>query len=82
MLPAVLSNVQQVWSFSPPVDEELLSEDFRSSSPISMPDHAMVEYQHPSRLHEVGDDAPERPVSEDISMRDAFEGATEKMEAR
>ncbi|KAF2112655.1 F-box/WD repeat-containing protein pof1 [Lophiotrema nucula] len=30
--------IMEVWSFSPPDDE---SEDFRSSSPASMPDHAM-----------------------------------------
>jgi F-box and WD-40 domain protein CDC4 len=57
----------QVWSFSPPEDE--LSDDFRSSSPIAISDHA-VDYltQEGSPRHS------RRPASEDISMIDAFSG--------
>ena len=53
----------QVWSFSPPEDD--FGEAFRSSSPVSMPDATMTEYQ----------DARERPSldSEDVRMPDVFE---------
>lgn len=43
--------IMEVWSFSPPEDD---LEDFRSSSPMSMPDHSSDDlYAHP----------PTRPVS-------------------
>ncbi|KAI9827919.1 MAG: hypothetical protein M1819_006862 [Sarea resinae] len=53
----------QVWSFSPP--DEVMSERFRSSSPVSMPDQAMTDYQN--------DESLERLDGGDMSMPDAFD---------
>jgi len=54
-----------VWSFSPPEDD--FAEELRSSSPVSLPDHNMTDYQ----------DAPERLEGGDVPMADVVEsGAT------
>jgi F-box and WD-40 domain protein CDC4 len=58
--------MSQVWSFSPPEDE-LFDDEFRSSSPLSMPDHVVDFLADGSSRH------GRRPASEDISMIDAFE---------
>lgn len=55
--------VMEVWSFSPP--DEVMSERFRSSSPVSMPDQAMTDYQN--------DESLERLDGGDMSMPDAFD---------
>lgn len=60
MLVQHLLTSQQVWSFAPP--EEEIFADFRSSSPVSMPDHALAEYQDADSLR--------RPVSQEITMGD------------
>lgn len=51
----------QVWSFSPP--EVDFAEELRSSSPVSLPDHTMADYQ----------DAAERLERADVDMADALE---------
>jgi len=56
----------QVWSFSPPEDELV---DDRSGSPVSMPDHAMAEYQI---------DQEQEGLPEDVDMADAFEADEKK----
>jgi F-box and WD-40 domain protein CDC4 len=60
----------QVWSFAPPEDE--LVDDFRSSSPVSMPDHSMAEYQD-GATSRIPASISARPVSEDISMADVYD---------
>lgn len=41
----------QVWSFAPPEDD---TEDFRSSSPMSMPDHSSDDlYSQPPPVHPI-----------------------------
>lgn len=54
------TNKPKVWSFAPPEDE--IFADFRSSSPASMPDHALAEYQDAESIR--------RPVSQEITMGD------------
>jgi len=70
-----------VWSFSPPEDD-LIDED-RSGSPVSMPDHAMIEYQvdqeHASLSQEQVSMSQEQvSVPEDVDMPDAFESDEKK----
>ncbi|KAJ4298113.1 hypothetical protein N0V90_006012 [Kalmusia sp. IMI 367209] len=65
--------IMEVWSFAPP-EEEL--EDFRSSSPMSMPDHSELDYSRPvSAALPSAASAPLLPSSDDadITMADAAE---------
>jgi hypothetical protein len=61
---------KQVWSFAAPEDE--LIDDLRASSPVSMPDHSMAEYQEGVNPR-IAARADARPVSEDISMADVYD---------
>lgn len=56
------SNSVQVWSFAPPDDE---TDDFRSSSPASMPDHSM---DYEDRPHSA---LAAPPDTGDVTMSDA-----------
>ncbi|KAF2674428.1 F-box/WD repeat-containing protein pof1 [Microthyrium microscopicum] len=57
--------VMEVWSFSPPEDEIL--SDYRSASPMSMPDQTYVEYQDSAGTTPV----TELPDVKDVTMTDA-----------
>jgi hypothetical protein len=61
---------KQVWSFAAPEDE--LFDDPRASSPVSMPDHSMAEYQEGINPR-IAARTDVRPVSEDISMADVYD---------
>jgi F-box and WD-40 domain protein CDC4 len=73
------ANNLQVWSFSPPDDE--YPESFRSGSPASMPDHAMLEYQASSEGFQSSMDvaAPEETTTTDAAVEvEAEMGAESK----
>lgn len=63
--------VMEVWSFSPPEDEFL--DEWRSGSPVSMPDHAMAEYQsgESSSMPNLISNGPVDDDPSDITMSDA-----------
>jgi hypothetical protein len=67
------ANSLKVWSFSPP-DEEFFDE-FRSESPVSLPDQGMGEYQEGSSYQESASMpnliAGSEHEDEDVSMSDA-----------
>ena len=57
-----------MWSFSPPDDE--FPDEFRSGSPMSMPDHAMKDYQESASMPNLTQEMETEDEPADVDMSD------------